>query len=543
MIKSPLLLLVVAVVCAALAGPSWGASASDFLALSYTDAGGTTPYRLYVPPTYNASKQYPLVLFLHGAGEKGTDNLKQIGGNINNLLAHVKLPQYESLLVAPQAEGWWGGDETRRAKEIVKLIQTQYNIHPDQVFCTGLSMGGGGTWDMASRFTDEFDVYVPICGTGTFYQYAPLLVDKPIWAFHAADDTTVSVSYSRLMIQAIQNAGGNPKYTEYATGGHGIWGRAYNEASLYQWMYSFPIVEPYGPRLVFQKEELGDGLYGFTFSIYNNDEKLMPYTVAMGFQGTGGATIKQIKSGGTAVNKEGSILWDEESQDWVGDGAIYCDQLDPAYDMARDTWVFNPFGDNAMPGINPITGGSINGFYNASNAFALSCYSGTGSALGSGVDLAYVVADGNVTWTGTILRDGTDYETEGVTDVVLGPLGDFNGDGTVTHGDYTVWADHFGFTIAAVRAEHPEFFPVGSYLEGATAVTQGLYTTWADHFGDTRVAPLTVTEQSVPAVADAYVADEAPTPAVTKRAERIAARKQLRLERAAQRHLRRSVSR
>ena len=116
-----------------------------------------------------------------------------------------------------------------------------------------------------------------------------------------------------------------------------------------------------------------------------------------------------------------------------------------------------------------------------------------------------------------------------------GLLGDFNGDGSVTHGDYTIWADHYGQSIAGVQAEHPGWFPAGSYMDGATTVTHGLYTTWADHFGDT--APLAVGQSNLPAVSvKTGLADEALSPAAARRA----ARMQHRLERAAARSRRRA---
>ena len=111
-------------------------------------------------------------------------------------------------------------------------------------------------------------------------------------------------------------------------------------------------------------------------------------------------------------------------------------------------------------------------------------------------------------------------------------LGDFTGDGAVTHGDYTVWADHFGQSIAAVQAEHPGWFPAGSYLEGSATVTHGLYTTWADHFGDTLEPPLTVGQQSVPAVVDASAAGDEPASPAALRQQRQADRKAARQARA-----------
>ena len=297
----------------------------------------------------------------------------------------------------------------------------------------------------------------------------------------------------------------------------------------------------YGLELTYQRADLGGGLRGWTFEIFNDDGTLGTYTLALGFQGTGGATIQQVKSNAQQVSKEGWKEWDSEFEEWNGEGAVLCDEVNPAYDMARDTWAFNPFGDNAVPGTNPITGSPLTGIYNAANAFAMSSYSGTGSTLGDGVNVAYVVASGKVSWTGTIFRNGHTFAVSGVTELPA-ILGDFNADGSVTHADYTVWADHYGHTIASVQADHAGWFPAGSYPDGSTSVTHGLYTTWADHFGDTNSDSLTVGQSSVPAVADDAAAETASDrdliPA-SQRARRIAARKQLRLDRAALRQQRR----
>ena len=292
--------------------------------------------------------------------------------------------------------------------------------------------------------------------------------------------------------------------------------------------------QPDGPHLAYGVTNLGSGLFGWTFRIVNNDGLLMPYTLSLGFQGTGGGVIQQIKSGGMAVNKEGWILWDEESQDWLGEGAIYCDQLDLAYDMARDTWVFNPFGDNAVPGINPLTGAPLNGIAQGANTYAISCYSGTGSALGSDVNAVYVVASGNVTWTGTILRNGQDVDVAGVTE--LPPLaGDFSGDGTVTHGDYTIWADTYGYDGTPGKED------MRADGNGDGRISHADYTIWADHFGDTIGGPLTISQPTLPAVTEAPVTrDEAMSPAA-KRAARAVQRHQRRLERAAAHQQRRAA--
>jgi predicted peptidase len=226
------------------------ANPNEFLARTYTEpgTGSHLPYRLFVPTDYDPAKEYPLVLFLHGAGESGTDNVAQVNSNINNLFSHVKMAQYSSFLLAPQTNsGWTSYNEDpspamRMARSVMEQLKAEYAIDSSRLYVTGLSMGGGGTWETIWQNPGLFAAAVPICGWGNASK-APLLVDQPIWAFHNADDGTVSVSYSREMIAAIEAAGGSPRYTEYPTGGHNAWSRAYNEPALYEWMFAQAVPE------------------------------------------------------------------------------------------------------------------------------------------------------------------------------------------------------------------------------------------------------------------------------------------------------------
>ncbi|MBN2290794.1 MAG: dienelactone hydrolase family protein [Pirellulales bacterium] len=232
-------------------GIAHAANPNDFQARSYTDSGtgNTLPYRLFIPLNYDPQEQYPLVLFLHGAGESGTQNDKQINGNIDNLFNHVKTPEYSSFLLAPQTNsGWYTGGASLSSSlfmtmEVIQELEAEFSIDHTRRYVTGLSMGGGGTFDMVCKRPDSFAAAVPICGYGDPGK-AGALVHQPIWAFHAANDGTVPVENTQNMIAAIQAAGGNPLYTEYATGGHGIWGTVYNTPELYDWMYAQATPEP-----------------------------------------------------------------------------------------------------------------------------------------------------------------------------------------------------------------------------------------------------------------------------------------------------------
>jgi len=219
-------------------------------------------------------------------------------------------------------------------------------------------------------------------------------------------------------------------------------------------------------EVAYEGEDLGDGLTAWTFRIACDDEQTVQMSVAMGFQGADGATIHQVAYNGVvAVNTETLAT--------LADGTGT-----PPYDMAHDTWVYAPLCDNTIPGINPLTGGALTGFYEAANAYALSCYTGTAAVPVGGIDLARVVADGNVEWTGSIARGIYEFEAAGVTEQSAPLPGDFNGDCTVSGADYVVWADTFGNTTGPgvdMRAD----------ANGDGLVSGTDYVVWANNFGRT----------------------------------------------------------
>ena len=217
------------------------------------------------------------------------------------------------------------------------------------------------------------------------------------------------------------------------------------------------------PYLAVDRFDLGDGLSGWVFRIVNEDGLLAPYTAQVGFEGAGGATIQQmLYNGSSPIHTEAFATM----ADGLGN---------PPYAKVQDTWVFSPFGDNPYPGTNPLTGGALNGFYEAANAFAFSCYSGPSSTLGDNVNLAYVVADGNVEWTGTLTREGVDYPVSGLTDLPI--PGDYNGDGTVSGADYVIWANTFGNDGSPGKEDLRADGNSDGLVSGAD------YVVWANNFG------------------------------------------------------------
>ncbi|MGA2867197.1 MAG: prolyl oligopeptidase family serine peptidase [Verrucomicrobiota bacterium] len=189
-------------------------------------------YLLFLPQGYETSdKRWPLMLFLHGAGESGSD------------LAKVKLhgppklveskPDFPFIVVSPQSPrmGW----NVEALNALLDDIIHQYRVDEDRVYLTGLSMGGYGTWSLAAAHPDKFAAIVPICGGGKTAD-APKLARLPIWVFHGAKDPAVPVARSKEMVEAIKAAGGNPKFTIYPEAAHDSWTETYNNPELYQWL-------------------------------------------------------------------------------------------------------------------------------------------------------------------------------------------------------------------------------------------------------------------------------------------------------------------
>lgn len=217
-------------------------------------AGETMPYRLLPPLRVEPQKQYPLVLCLHGMGERGDDNLRQLTHVIPAFAGPEVRERFPAWIVAPQcpADEQWaginrnGGGQVRATEisrplrlclEAISSLEKKGAVDSLRLYVIGLSMGGFGTWDLIARYPDIFAAAVPICGGGD-ERMAPFLGKMPIWAFHGAMDDVVPAENTRRMIQAIQAAGGNPRYTEYPDAGHNSWDPAMREPELLPWLFS-----------------------------------------------------------------------------------------------------------------------------------------------------------------------------------------------------------------------------------------------------------------------------------------------------------------
>lgn len=214
-------------------------------------AGATLPYRLF-EPNQEEGKRYPLVLFLHGGGERGNDNHIHLLGNEGGVaFARPEVQeQYPSFVLAPQTpydpsvpllEGWTTEPTYSMVLELVESMKDRYPIDPDRVYIHGMSMGGIGTWNFIENNPDLFAGAIAICGYG-HPEKAETIKDVPIWAFHGEDDEIIDVSGSRLMVEALEKVGGDIRYTEFKTGElrspHSAWGPVYEDKRVIEWLYS-----------------------------------------------------------------------------------------------------------------------------------------------------------------------------------------------------------------------------------------------------------------------------------------------------------------
>ena len=189
-------------------------------------------YLLSLPTDYGRSrKSWPLVLFLHGAGESGSD-LEKVKVHGPPKLVDAKGP-FPFILVSPQSPGrGWNSDVLNA---LLDTLIKQYRVDKDRVYLTGLSMGGYGTWALAAAHPEKFAAIAPICGGGNTSD-AKKLAQLPIWVFHGAKDTTVPIKRSEEMVEAIKAAGGNPKFTVYPEAGHDSWTATYDDPEFYRWL-------------------------------------------------------------------------------------------------------------------------------------------------------------------------------------------------------------------------------------------------------------------------------------------------------------------
>ncbi len=214
--------------------------------------GTTVRFRWCAPATPEPGKTYPLVLFLHGAGERGTDNKAQLKHGVTAILKGAEALGEPCFLIAPQCppDRWWtpidrgtmrpadgGKDLLDAVLALVAETSKSQPVDAKRFYVTGLSMGGYATWDLLARAPDRIAAAIPICGGGNPAK-AGGFKDVPIWAFHGDADPVVPVRATRDMIAALEKAGGKPKYTYYPGVQHDSWTQTYADPEVIKWFFA-----------------------------------------------------------------------------------------------------------------------------------------------------------------------------------------------------------------------------------------------------------------------------------------------------------------
>ena len=196
-------------------------------------------YLLALPDGYSDDGDpWPLILFLHGAGERGSDLEKvKTHGPPKLVEAGQRIP---AIVVSPQCpeDSWW----TSHLDDLVAMLddlEARLNVDPDRIYVTGISMGGYGTWALAALQPERFAAAAPVCGGGSGVATAVRVRDLPIWAFHGEADPVVPVEESQRIVDAIERFGGTKaKLTTYPGVGHDSWTQTYEDPKLWEWLFA-----------------------------------------------------------------------------------------------------------------------------------------------------------------------------------------------------------------------------------------------------------------------------------------------------------------
>ncbi len=217
---------------------------SGFLNRTYTGPDGvSSKYVVFVPHDYSPDRPPPVILFLHGGGEAGTDGRRQTEVGLGPAV-RAREATFPFVVVFPQAQDrvpatfatWLPGQpDGERALAVLAAVRQEFHTDPKRVYLTGISVGGFGTWQLAAADPGRWTAIVPVCGHAPLTR-AAAVKDIPCWYFIGADDDVTPAQSARDMIAAIKDAGGRPRYTEYPGVGHNCWDRAYGTDELYDWL-------------------------------------------------------------------------------------------------------------------------------------------------------------------------------------------------------------------------------------------------------------------------------------------------------------------
>ncbi|MEO6807676.1 MAG: family 16 glycoside hydrolase, partial [Isosphaeraceae bacterium] len=198
--------------------------------------GGDRNYTVYLPEGYDGHRSFPVVLFLHGSGERGSDGVLSAQVGLGAVIpAHPE--NYPFIGVFPQARKTWmaDSDDAKAALSTLDEVLKTYKCETNRVVLTGLSMGGSGSWSIGAAHPDRFSAIVPVCGSGDPERVGPLK-DTPVWALLGDADSDRVVQSTRVMAKALRAEGGTVRETEYRGVGHNSWDRAYSDRALINWM-------------------------------------------------------------------------------------------------------------------------------------------------------------------------------------------------------------------------------------------------------------------------------------------------------------------
>jgi predicted peptidase len=235
--------------------PVFSQSSSKFSVETYiNDKGDTLRYRQLFPDS-DTLRRFPLIIFLHGSGERGKDNEAQLKWGVGNFATDENMMRYPAFVIAPQCPtgvSWSNFNRDRSSTqmtllptptkpmqlliELIGRLKRTLRVDTNRVYITGLSMGGYGTYDAIQRYPGLFAAAVPVCGGGDASR-APLIAHIPIWIFHGAEDPAVSPLYSLDMLHALTKAGAHPGFTQYPEVGHFSWLGAYSDQQMLAWLF------------------------------------------------------------------------------------------------------------------------------------------------------------------------------------------------------------------------------------------------------------------------------------------------------------------
>jgi len=232
-----------------------------YLRKEFVSGDNTLPYRVLYPENYDKSKKYPLILFLHGAGERGDDNEKQLVHGARLFLVEANRKAFPAIVIIPQCPtgSVWGSaaidwstqpltinfdyNTTPQwplvaANELVKKIANEEAVDKSRIYVTGLSMGGMGTFESVFRYPDLYAAALPICGGADTKSYDNRVRKTAFWIFHGADDTVVDVKLSREMQAKLKALKVENKYSEYPGVDHNSWDNAFADSAFLSWMFA-----------------------------------------------------------------------------------------------------------------------------------------------------------------------------------------------------------------------------------------------------------------------------------------------------------------